>query len=406
MHARHATLLAGIALLLIGGFLLWPGRREAEGRQEAGPDAVGVSAEVPPPPPANEVRRIDIAPNDTFGELMKAAGVSDADIAGVYDAAREAYDLASIRAGRGIDLVFAPNDPRAVELIYDIDGEEELRVVREGEAWTAAKAAIAYDVRLRTVEGTIESSLYAAAKAQGLDERAVIALADVFQWTIDFSQDARVGDTFRFIYEERYRDGRYVMPGRVFAAKYVNGGQELFGFWFENAKGEEGYYDDKGGSLRKMFLKAPVAFKYISSGFTTGLRYVSAFNTSTGHRAIDYAAAAGTPIRVTADGTVVTAGWNGPYGNFVSVRHNGTFTTNYAHMSKIAVKRGQRVSQGQTIGYVGSTGFSTGPHLHYEMVKNGVKINPLREDFPGTDPVQEADKSAFEAVVAEWKPKL
>ena len=129
-------------------------------------------------------------------------------------------------------------------------------------------------------------------------------------------------------------------------------------------------------------MKAPVEFKYISSGFTTGRRYVEAFNVSTGHRAIDYAATAGTPIRSVGDGTVSFSGWNGAYGNMVKVHHNGTYSTNYGHMSKIAVRNGTKVKQGDIIGYVGSTGFSTGPHLHYEMVKNGVKINPLNEVLP------------------------
>jgi murein DD-endopeptidase MepM/ murein hydrolase activator NlpD len=155
-----------------------------------------------------------------------------------------------------------------------------------------------------------------------------------------------------------------------------------------------------------MFLKAPVAFKYITSGFTTGLRYVAAFNTATGHRAIDYAAKTGTPIRATAAGVVSFAGWDGPYGNKVSIRHNSVYTTNYAHQSRMAVRRGQSVSQGQIIGYVGSTGFSTGPHLHYEMVKNGTKINPLREEFPGTDPVKAEEKPAFDEVVRSWAGRL
>ncbi|MBU1029417.1 M23 family metallopeptidase, partial [Patescibacteria group bacterium] len=136
------------------------------------------------------------------------------------------------------------------------------------------------------------------------------------------------------------------------------------------------------------------------------LRYVEAFNVSTGHRAIDYAAPLGTPVRAVGDGTVVRAGWNGAYGQFVSIRHNGTYTTNYAHLSRFAVSYGQKVSQGQTIGYVGSTGFSTGPHLHYEMVKNGVKINPLREDFPGIDPVPADQLTEYLKVVETWQPKL
>jgi murein DD-endopeptidase MepM/ murein hydrolase activator NlpD len=399
------TLMLGLISLAAGVAVLWPSSRTAEG-QEGAETAFETSEPAAPKAPERPVDRIEIPPQATFSVLMEDAGVSGADTAAIYAAAKEAYDLASIRAGRTIDLYRdAPGGPY-VELVYAIDGEEELRVRKEGETWNAAKETIAYDIRLKTVEGKIESSLYAAGLAQGLDERAVIAMAGVFEWTVDFAQDVRVGDTFKFIYEERWRDGAYVMPGNVIAAEYVNDGTTYRGYRFVDSKGTEGYYDEKGMSLKRMFLKAPLAFKYITSGFTTGRRYVAAFNTSTGHRAIDYAASAGTPIRSTADGVVSFSGWDGPYGNKVSVRHNGTYSTNYAHMSKIAVKRGAKVSQGQVIGYVGSTGFSTGPHLHYEMVKNGVKINPMRETFPGTDPVSESEKAAFEAVVKEWQDKL
>ncbi len=406
MKTKALTLVLGVILFAAGIAVLWPSSRSAEGQQAS--ETAGSGPQAAAEPQASVVR-VDIPPQATFGVLMEDAGVSGVDTTAIYAASKDVYDLATIRAGKTIDLVYDPTSSGSGtlrELVYALNDEEELHVRKEGDVWTAAKETIAYELKIKTVEGTVESSLYAAALGQGIDERAVIAMADVFQWTIDFAQDVRVGDTFKFIYEERYRDGKYVMPGHVIAAEYVNDGTTYRGYRFVDSKGEEGYYDEKGVSLRKMFLKAPVAFKYITSGFTTGLRYVSAFNTSTGHRAIDYAAKAGTPIRATADGTVVSAGWNGPYGNMVSIRHNATYTTNYAHQSRMAVKRGQKVEQGQVIGYVGSTGFSTGPHLHYEMVKNGSKINPLRETFPGTDPVPEAEKAAFEAVVREWQDKL
>ena len=408
MKGRLVTIVAGLALVIAGTAILWPSSRSAVGQEGAvanGGEREPGQAEAP----TTRVERIEIPPQATFSVLMEDSGVAGADAAAIYEASRDIYDLATIRAGKAIDLVYGLTDSGSgtfQELVYALNDEEELHVRKAGDAWSAVKETIAYEIKLKTVEGTVESSLYAAALGQGIDERAVIAMADVFQWTIDFAQDVRVGDTFKFIYEERYRDGAYAMPGYVIAAEYVNDGTAYRGYRFIDSKGEEGYYDEKGMSLRKMFLKAPVAFKYITSGFTTGKRYVSAFNTSTGHRAIDYAAKAGTPIRSTADGTVVSAGWSGPYGNMVSIRHNATYTTNYAHQSKMAVKRGQKVEQGQVIGYVGSTGFSTGPHLHYEMVKNGTKINPMRETFPGTDPVPETEKAAFEEVVRKWQDAL
>jgi len=351
-------------------------------------------------------KSVEITEGSTYGILMEQAGVGGADAANIFVAAEDVYDLSSVRLGRVIDLRYDRESGKLISLVYQIDSEEKLYVDRTDDGWLAECREIEYEVRLRTVEGAIDSSLYVSALEQGLDDRAVIALTDVFQWTIDFVMDVRQGDTYRFIFEERYLDGEYVMPGQVFAAKFTNDGQPNYAFAYTTSDGKFGHFDESGESVQKMFLKAPVAFKYISSGFTTGLRYVSAFNVSTGHRAIDYAAPTGTPIRSVGDGTIVRAGWNGGYGRFVSVRHNGTYTTNYAHMSRIAVSYGQKVTQGQTIGYVGSTGFSTGPHLHYEMVKHGVKINPLREDFPSVDPVPEDELADYMKVVEEWKPQL
>lgn len=407
---RLIPVIAGLSLLAAGTAVLVV-RHGAEAGPVTGQASGDTAAPVTVEKPARRWTTVslEIPPRATFSALMEGAGVPVADASAMYAAAKPVYDLAAVRAGKIIELRYADGQAGQAsqlrQLMYPISTEEELFVTREGEGWTAEVKPVEYDVREKTAEGTIESSLYASALAQGVDERAVIALADVFQWTVDFALDVRKGDSWKMIYEERWRAGKYVEPGRILAAKYVNDGKEYRAYLFGKG-GKEGYYDEKGNALRKMFLKAPVAFKYITSGFTTGLRYVSAFNTSTGHRAIDYAAKTGTPIRATADGVVVSAGWNGPYGNFVGIRHNSVYTTNYAHQSKIAVRKGQKVSQGQVIGYVGSTGLSTGPHLHYEMVKNGTKVNPLREEFPGTDPVKDEDRAAFEAVVRSWEGRL
>lgn len=349
---------------------------------------------------------VEVVEGSTYGTLMAGTGVSGEDSAAVFAAAEEVYDLSSIRLGRTIDLVYDRESGEFLRLEYQIDSEEVLEVSKMEGNWVAERVPIPYEVQVRTAEGVIESSLYVSALEQDLDERAIIALAEVFQWEVDFVMDVRQGDTYRFIYEERYLDGQYVMPGAVLAAKFVNDGRTYYAFNYVMPDGGEGYYNDEGESVEKVFLKAPVAFRYISSGFTTGLRYISAFNVSTGHRAIDYAAPAGTPIRAVGDGTVVYAGWNNGYGNFVSVRHNSTYTTNYGHMSRIAVRYGQKVSQGQTIGYVGSTGFSTGPHLHYEMVKFGTKINPLREEFPSTEPVPEEYREDYLSRIAQLREAL
>lgn len=406
MKARTVIAVTGIALLAAGAFLVSPFSHKAQGQQKKN-ETVKTAPETPPEAPPDRIDSLEIPAQATFGRLLADAGVQAADTAAIYAASKDVYDLAAIHAGKTIELYYDPSTGAFKELVYALNGDEELHVRKGPGGWTAAKEAIPYDIKLRSAKGTVTSSLYAAGLDQGLDERAIVELADVFQWTVDFAQDVRAGDTFSLTYEERWHDGKYVMPGNILAAAYVSGGVTHRAFYFKDADGNDGYYDENGDSLRKMFLKAPVAFKYITSGFTTSPRYVSAFHQfNPSHRAIDYAAPIGTPIRATADGIVTFAGRDGPYGNKITIRHNGTYSTNYCHQSKFAVKKGQRVSQGQVIGYVGTTGYSTGPHLHYEMVKNGVKIDPLKEVFPGTDPVKASDKAAFRQTVAEWEDKL
>ncbi len=356
--------------------------------------------------PETRTQLVAIESGDTYSEAMARGGLDATTTMAIYEAAKESYDLANIRAGYSIELVYGYSDDILREVVYKFNTEQQLRVTANAGSFAAVVEDIPYEVKVITKEGKVESSLYQDAIAGGIDERAIIDMADAFQWTIDFAMDPRVGDTFRFIYEERYLDGEYIRPGRMLAAEYMNDGKQYRLFYFDGDPDNAGYFDEEGNSVQKMFLKAPVAFKYISSGFTTGQRYVEAFNVSTGHRAIDYAAPSGTPIRSVGDGTVSFAAWNGSYGNMVKVRHNGTYSTNYGHMSKIAVKSGQKVAQGDIIGYVGSTGFSTGPHLHYEMVKNGVKVNPLLEVLPPGESLTGDLKANFLESIKAWQAEL
>ena len=357
---------------------------------------------------------IEIGSGDTYGVLMERAGIGGTIADSIYEAAVDKYDLVKIRAGRALELVFEKDTNNLKEFVYKIDSEEEV-VVRDqiyfggmaaASEWRAEIRPIDYEVKTITREGEIKSSMYAAALENNIDERAIIELANAFQWTIDFAMDPRAGDKFKFVYEERYLDGEYVMPGKILAGYYVNAGKKYEVYYFEETEENTGYFDGKGNSVQKMFLKAPLSFKYISSGFTNGLRYVKAFNTSTGHKAIDYAAKYGTPIRSVGNGSVIFAAYNGPYGYMVKVRHNGTYTTQYGHMSKFAVKKGAKVKQGDIIGYVGSTGFSTGAHLHYEMVKNGVKVNPLKEILPPGKPIKEENRDRFFSEIKKWQEAL
>jgi len=311
----------------------------------------------------DRIERVEIVEDSTYGGLMETASVTPAISMEIYNASKDVYDLVKIRLGRFLELVYNGDTDELKDLYYKIDSEEQLHVSRSVRSadtatgtgdvvWIAEREDIAYEVKTVVSEGVVESSMYQAALDNDIDERAIIELANAFQWTLDFAMDPRVGDTFSFVWEERYLEGEYKMPGRILAGKYVNAGKEHYVYYFEESEENIGYFDEDGNSVQKMFLRAPVSFKYISSGFTTGRRYIEAFNVSTGHKAIDYAAAYGTPIRSVGDGTVTFAGWSGGYGNMISIRHNGTYSTNYAHQSRFAVRRGERVKQGEVIGYV------------------------------------------------------
>lgn len=368
------------------------------------------------PEKKDRIVKIEIGEGDTYGALMQKNGVDYALAMEIYDSAQEIYDLIKIRQGKIIELVYDKDDDSLKNLKYKIDSEDELVVskinqdtqnqhassteeIEEQKNWKAEIIPIDYEIKIKTSGGTIKSSMYQAALDNNIDIRAIIKLANAFQWSIDFAMDPRVGDEFKLVYEERFLDGKYQNPGKILGAYYINAGEKYELYYFEESEENKGYFDQDGNSAQKMFLKAPVAFKYISSGYTTGPRVVMEFGLVGPHRAIDYAAAMGTPIRTVGDGTVVFAGWKTGYGNFTSIRHNGTYTTHYAHQSKFAVHVGQKVKQGDVIGYVGSTGYSTGPHLHFEMVKNGVKINPLKEILPPGKPIKKENMERFLEVV-------
>lgn len=400
MAKNHKILILLLLVLAGAGFFIWQIRANSNGLNDK---SAGQNSE---PESPFLIQKIEITDGSTYGQLMTQAAINAATSTAIFNAAQEIYDLSKIRAGRTLDLVYEKKTGALHQLIYQIDTEKELFVTQNDEGWQAEIIPIPYKIKIVTEGGQIESSMYAAALAAGIDERAIIDLANVFQWSVDFAMDVRQGDTFKFIYEKRYREGAYVMPGRIFAGAYHNAGKNHYAFYFEESEDNKGYFDENGNSVQKLFLRAPLEYKYISSGFTTGLRYIQAFNISTGHRAIDYAAAAGTPVRSVGDGTITYAGWNGAYGNFITIRHNATYSTNYAHLSRFAVRRGQRVTQGQIIGYVGSTGLSTGPHLHYEMVKHGVKINPLTEVLPPGQAIKEENKPEFFRQIKDWAEEL
>ena len=269
-------------------------------------------------------------------------------------------------------------------------------ISREAESFSIEKIPIPYTTETARVRGTIESSLFEAVTGTGESDVLAMNLADIFAWDVDFILDIRQGDSFQALVEKRYRDGQPAGYGRILAAEFTNQGTTFQAFLYQDGDRHADYYDADGQSLRKAFLKAPLSFSRISSGFTTR-RFHPITKTWKAHPAIDYAAPTGTPIKSVGDGVIIKKGYTSGNGNYVKIRHNSSYETIYLHMKGFAknIGQGKRVAQGQTIGYVGSTGLATGPHLCFRMYKNGAPVNPQRVKAPAAQPIDKSNLADF-----------
>jgi murein DD-endopeptidase MepM/ murein hydrolase activator NlpD len=293
-----------------------------------------------------------------------------------------------------------------VTLRYFVNASSLLEVSRTPDGLKARQRAIAEAPRLVHKAATIRSSLFAATDAAGIPDAIAMQVARVFATDIDFHSDLRKGDRFSVIYEMVYEAGELVAPGRILAAQFVNDGRVHNAVLFRDDEGVEGYYSLDGSNRAKAFLRSPVEFSRVSSGF--GARFHPIFRNWRAHTGVDFAAPRGTRVLATADGHVVSAGSRGGYGNAIEVRHGSGITTLYAHLSGFAsgVRAGARVRQGEPIGFVGATGYATGPHLHYEFKVAGVHQDPLRVALPKAEPVPARLRSNFLAIANDARAKI
>lgn len=265
--------------------------------------------------------------------------------------------------------------------------ETLLEILPEGDGFSVREQPAPLETLVTMKSATVRSSLFAAADAAGIPDSVAMQLAEIFGGDIDFHRDLRQGDRFSVVYELHHLQGRPVRAGRVLAGEFANQGKSLRAVYFSGSDGKGAYYTPEGKSLRKAFLRSPLEFSRISSGF--GMRRHPFMQTWRAHKGVDYAAPTGTRVRAVGDGTVEFAGVKGGYGNVVILRHHGQYSTLYAHLSRLGsgVRRGVRVAQGDTIGFVGQTGWATGPHLHYEFLVAGEARNPLAIAMPAALPV-------------------
>jgi murein DD-endopeptidase MepM/ murein hydrolase activator NlpD len=255
-----------------------------------------------------------------------------------------------------------------------------------------------YDVELKTVSASVENSLFEDGRKAGVHPALLSQLADLFTWDIDLEREIRKGDSFKILYEQRSRKGQEAKTGfRILAAELFNAGQKLTAIYFEKQHGEGNYYNEEGRSLARSFLRFPLEFSAITSHFTES-RFHPILKTNLPHTGVDFAAQRGTPVRAVGDGIIAEAGWNGGYGKAIDIKHDSTYMSRYAHLDSFAqgIHAGVAIKKGDVIGYVGSTGRSTGPHLHFELYKDQQYINPLSVDFPADERIEPALQKLFE----------
>lgn len=349
------------------------------------------------------ILRSSIASGDSLGSLLNG-WITLSAILNLVDESKDIYPLTSLKVGKPFALYVNLSDNSLEKFEYELDDSHKVAILRSGDAYSVAFEEITYDYELNYLEGSVATNFFNA--VTGLGEGAVFAirLADVFTYDIDFAREIKEGDTFRALVEKKYRDGKFTGYGRILAAQFVNNGTTYEAFLYHDSELDEklSYFNRKGEALQKAFLRTPVHFTRISSRFTMSRKH-PILGVTRPHPGIDYAAPKGTPVMAVGDGTVVRAAYTGGYGHLIILKHRGAMETQYAHLSGYAkgIKQGAKVSQGQVIGYVGSTGLSTGPHLDFRIKKDGSFVNPDKVIVPSKPPLRKDQMDGFAAAVRE-----
>ena len=338
---------------------------------------------------------------DTLAKIFKRAGLSPKDTYAVSHAGEQAKTLVTLLPDDKLDLNVIDN--QFAGLRYALSPTDTLYIEpqEDSDELLSRIDSKPVEVRHNFAQGEITSSFWNAGVAAGLTDNQIMHLAGIFGWDIDFAMEIRGGDTFNVVYEERYIDGEFVGYGDIVAAEFVNQGEKFAAIQHEDGN----YYTPEGRSMRKSFLRAPINFKYVSSNFSKA-RFHPVQKRWKAHRGTDYVAAVGTPVMAAGDGKVIEASYNKYNGNYVFIQHGEKYTTKYLHFKKKAVKKGDIVKQGQTIGYLGSTGLASGPHVHYEFLVDGVHRNPRTVDLPKALPIDPKQRDVFMQIAEQRLAQL
>ncbi len=352
------------------------------------------------------IREERIQRGDTVASLLARLNIDDPDALQVLRNSPQARALRQLVPGRSV-RASTDTDGKLVSLRY-LSGDTLLSLDRDSSGVNVKQEKVQQEKRILMKSAQIRSSLFGASDEAGLSDAVAMQLVDIFSGDIDFQRDLRKGDRFSVVYEGIYNRGELVKTGRVLAAEFVNQNKSYQAVYFEYAENQGGYYTLDGKNLRKQFLKSPLEFSRITSGFSTG-RFHPILQKWRAHTGVDYGAPTGTRVKATADGIVDFAGRQGGYGNVVVLRHQSNYTTWYGHLSGFAknMRKGQRVSQGEIIGFVGATGLATGPHLHYEFRINNAHQDPLRfAMIPAAPPLTPDLKPRFDQTAEPYMHRI
>lgn len=411
-HRKMVLILSILTMMLIA----WPSEQAVATRVDDNGNEIAMSEQtgeppapaeltaqveqpVTPPKPTYITKQVKVRRGDNMGIIFQRLGLSTTDLH-LIDQLEGSNPLRMLLPGQELTFKLTQNG-ELHSLYYPHSLEQALKVSRQNDTFVARNVKMALDTRELVSKGEIRSSFWGAAVEAGMTEDQIMDLAAIFGWDIDFAQDLQPGDSFRVVYEEKFRDDERVASGDILAAEFINQGEIYRAVLHDDGN----YYTPQGKAMRKSFLRAPVNFKYISSNFNPR-RLHPVTGKIRPHNGIDYVAPVGTPIMAAGSGSVVAAGYNQFNGNYVFIKHAGNYVTKYLHLTKRTVNKGQRVKQGQTIGTLGGTGRVTGPHLHYEFVVGGVHKNPRTLTLPQAETLAGRELANFKKLATPQLAKL
>lgn len=412
--ARERWIVGGgallLALLTLVGLPAWAKAMQHRAAQKVPLETVALKLPPAPPPAPTQPfvaswKTVAVQPGQTLSDIFQAQGLGNTEVAAVMASGKGMGALKTLHPGD--ELQFKLDAKGGLEgFRFNPDSSTLLTLTAGANGYKVTSTSLPVDRRMQFAHGVVTGSLFAAGEKAGLSDTMVLRLADVFKYDVDFIKDIRHGDTFTVVYDDIYRNGKFVRAGDIIAAEFSNGGKRYTAYRFKEPDGSVAYFTQDGRPLKKGLLRTPVSFTRVSSTF--GMRKDPVLGYTRLHKGVDYAAPIGTPVHAAGNGVIVRRGWVHGYGNFIAIKNTPEYTTAYGHMSRFAkgLHVGSHVTQGEVIGYVGETGFATGPHLHYEVRVDGRPENPLTVTMPKPQPLSGQMMVAFRAQTAPWVARI